>query len=40
MPFIQLQFRRSPAAQWTVDNPILASGEMGIEIDTNKFKIG
>ncbi len=40
MPFIQLQFRRSPAAQWTSDNPILASGEMGIETDTNKFKIG
>jgi len=40
MPFIQLQFRRSSAAQWSADNPILASGEMGIETDTQKFKIG
>lgn len=40
MPFIQLQFRRGTAAQWTSVNPTLAGGEMGIETDTNKFKIG
>lgn len=40
MPFIQFQFRRDPAATWTANNPTLASGEMGIETDTNKFKIG
>jgi len=40
MPFIQLQFRRDTAINWTTNNPILASGEMGIETDTNLFKIG
>jgi hypothetical protein len=42
MPFIQLQFRRGTALQWsTADpNPILAAGEMGIETDTDRFKIG
>jgi hypothetical protein len=36
----QFQFRRDTAAKWTADNPILLSGEMGIESDTAKFKIG
>jgi hypothetical protein len=40
MPNIQLQFRRGTAAQWTSANPTLAAGEMGIETDTNKFKVG
>ena len=40
MPFIQLQFRRDPSTTWTTNNPVLAAGEMGIEIDTNKFKVG
>jgi collagen type VII alpha len=42
MPNIQLQFRRDYAATWASLNPILASGEMGIEIDTSPylFKIG
>lgn len=40
MPFIQLQFRRDTAINWTTNNPTLASGEMGIETDTNLFKIG
>ena len=40
MPFIQLQFRRGNASQWTGANPILADGELAIESDTNKFKIG
>lgn len=38
--FIQFQFRRGPAADWTNANPILADGEMGIEKDTGLFKIG
>ena len=37
---IQLKFRRSPAAFWTVINPTLAAGEIAIETDTQKFKIG
>jgi len=37
---IQIQFRRGTAAQWTTANPTLAQGEMGMETDTYKFKIG
>jgi hypothetical protein len=37
---IQIQLRRDTAASWTSVNPILASGEVGVESDTNKFKIG
>ena len=37
---VQIQFRRGTAAAWTTANPILAEGEMGIESDTDLFKIG
>jgi len=37
---VQIQFRRGTAAEWTAANPLLAQGEMGLEWDTNKFKIG
>lgn len=37
---IQIQFRRGTAQEWTSVNPILAEGEMGIETNTNLFKIG
>jgi len=40
MPFVQIQFRRGTAAQWTAENPLLAVGEMAIETDTNLYKIG
>lgn len=42
MPNIQLQFRRDYAATWGSLNPTLASGEMGIELDSYPylFKIG
>ena len=40
MPFVQIQFRRGTAEQWTTDNPLLAIGEMAIESDTQLFKIG
>ena len=40
MPYIQLQFRRDTSTNWTSANPLLASGEMGIELDTHRFKIG
>jgi len=40
MPFIQFQHRRDPASTWATNNPVLASGEMGIETDTSLFKIG
>lgn len=40
MPFIQLQLRRGTAAQWTANNTVLAAGEIGLETDTDKFKVG
>lgn len=40
MPTIQLQFRRGTASNWSSTNPVLASGEMGIETDTSLFKVG
>ena len=36
----QILLRRGTAAEWTAANPILAEGEMGLEKDTNKYKIG
>jgi metal-responsive CopG/Arc/MetJ family transcriptional regulator len=36
----RMQQRRGTAAQWTDADPILASGEIGFESDTNQFKIG
>jgi hypothetical protein len=37
---IQLQFRRGLAAQWNQYSTVLAQAEMGIESDTNLFKLG
>lgn len=37
---LRIQLRRDIAANWTNNNPILLSGELGIETDTAKFKIG
>ena len=37
---VQIQLRNDTAAAWTAANPILAVGEIGLESDTNKFKIG
>lgn len=36
----RMQQRRDTAANWTSSNPTLAQGELGIETDTAKFKIG
>lgn len=36
----QIQLRRGTAAQWTAANPVLAAGEVGVETDTVRFKIG
>lgn len=35
-----IQLRHDTATNWTTVNPILAEGEVGVETDTNKFKIG
>ena len=37
---VQIQIRRGSAAQWAAANPILAEGELAVELDTEKFKIG
>lgn len=37
---VRLQFRRGTFAQWAAVNPVLAQGELALETDTNKFKIG
>jgi hypothetical protein len=37
---LRIQLRRDSASNWTANNPILLSGEIGIETDTLKFKIG
>lgn len=37
---IIIQMRRDIAANWTSNNPLLAQGEWGHELDTLKFKIG
>jgi hypothetical protein len=35
-----IQFRRDTAANWTSNNPVLAQGEVGLETDTNSYKVG
>lgn len=37
---VQIQIRRGTAAQWANSNPVLAVGELGLETDTRKLKIG
>ena len=36
----RIQLRRGGAQEWANENPTLAQGEIGIELDTNRFKIG
>lgn len=36
----QIQLRRDTAANWSTVNPVLAIGEIGLETDTDQFKIG
>mgnify|MGYP000989738822 CR=1 FL=1 len=36
----RIQLRRDGAQQWANVNPILAQGELGIELDTSRIKIG
>lgn len=37
---VQIQIRRGTASQWTSANPTLAEGELGLETDTARIKIG
>ncbi len=36
----QIRLRRDTAANWTTEDPVLGLGEVGIETDTVKLKIG
>jgi len=36
----RIQLRRGLSTDWTSANPILSYGEVGIEIDTKRFRIG
>ena len=37
---IRIQLRNDTAEKWNTENPVLLKGEMGVEIDTGKTKIG
>jgi hypothetical protein len=37
---VQIQVRRGIAADWTSANPVLLAGEIGLETDTLKWKVG
>lgn len=36
----QIQIRRGNASAWAAANPILAQGELAVELDTSKIKVG
>ena len=36
----RIQLRRDSSLNWSTNNPILAEGEVGIELNTNRFKFG
>ena len=36
----QIQFRRGTSAEWAAVDPILAQGEIGVNLDGNRFKVG
>lgn len=38
--YITIKLRRGTATQWATTNPILAEGEVGLETNTRKFKVG
>ena len=36
----QILLRNDTAANWTAANPVLGQGEVGLETDTKKLKVG
>lgn len=36
----RVQIRRDTAANWAASNPVLAQGELGVELGTNRVKLG
>jgi hypothetical protein len=37
---VRIQLRRDTASNWSTNNPVLRPGEVGVETDTLKFKVG
>lgn len=37
---VRIQFRRGYASEWAASNPVMAEGEVGLELDTGRFKLG
>jgi hypothetical protein len=37
---VNIQLRRGTAAEWVASNPTLSEGEVGVETDTKKLKVG
>jgi hypothetical protein len=37
---VKIQLRRGTAASWSAANPVLSTGELGFENDTNRAKLG
>jgi len=40
MAVVNILLRRGTAAEWTASNPILLEGEVGVETDSKKLKVG
>jgi hypothetical protein len=40
MAYKKILFRRDTLANWASSNPVLSAGEIGLESDTNKIKLG
>ena len=37
---VKIQFRRGTSSQWSSANPTLDAGEVGVETDSGRFKVG
>ena len=37
---VRIQLRRDTAINWTTNDPVLAEGELGLEIDSGRWKVG
>jgi|SRR5690625_1486663 len=40
MSFTRIQLRRGTTAQWAAADPVLASGEVGVDLDIGLYKVG
>ena len=40
MSTVRIQVRRGTSTDWTSVNPVLAAGELGVETNTRKIKVG